>query len=120
MRFPSGLLLVAALAILAAGCGSETSYAGLTQHNAELNAYEAFQQALVEPSSSLRGKHMVLVGVREDAAPDGHEAWLALFRSQSNSEERYCIWVAATTATPGADIRPCTVHFAGEEDPRPA
>lgn len=109
------LLLLGAM--IAAGCGSQAGsdrYAGLDEKTAEANAYEAFQQALAEPSSPLRAKHMRLVGLREDAAPDGHPAWLALFRSADNDADRFCVWVSAATNQPGADLRPCSIRFDGE------
>ena len=75
---------------------------------------------LTEPASPFPALHMELVGVRKDAAPDGHKAWLALFRSSVDDDNRLCVWVAATANAPGADTRACSVRFAGEADAPPA
>lgn len=110
-------------ALLAAGCGSNAAsdrYAGLDEKTAQASAYEAFQQALAEPSSPLRARHMRLVGLRPDAAPDGHPAWLALFRSADDDTYRYCVWVTGAADQAGADLRPCSVRFDSEGDAKPA
>ena len=58
--------------------------------------------------------------VLEDAAPDGHPAWLALFRSTVDDADRYCVWVSQVATQPGADSRPCSVRFDSEADVQPA
>lgn|SRR5690349_5946901 len=115
--------LLPLVAVIAAGCGGGSGggdYAGLDEKTARLNAYDAFQDMLTEPASPYPALRMQLVGVRKDAAPDGHKAWLALFRSSVDDDERICIWVAATMNQPGADSRPCAVRFAGEAEAPPA